>query len=92
VAADLTVYDQLYNLFAQTINAFNRLDILVNNAGFGEFGRLSDANFSSPYQSVTAIDETAVLQLTQLFIPYLNQTNGTITHISSSSLNNPVTN
>ena len=74
-------------------NYFKRFlffDILLNVAGIFKSARLVDANFSRVFEEVTAINEIAVLQVSQQAIPYLLKTNGTIVNIASTAAKYPV--
>ena len=90
MASDLTEDGGVSRLIRQTVHAYGRIDILVNNAGILKVARLVDANFSRVFEEVTAINEIAVLQVSQQAIPYLLKTNGTIINIASIAAKYPV--
>ena len=90
MASDLTEDGGVSRLILQTIQAYGQIDILVNNAGIFKPDRLVDANFSRVFEEVTAINEIAVLQVSQQAIPYLLKTNGTIVNIASTAAKYPV--
>ncbi|CAG2110785.1 unnamed protein product, partial [Medioppia subpectinata] len=87
--ADLTKTSEMQFLLNETIKTYGKLDVLVNNAGIGSIAQLMDKDFMKSYDSVFSIDLRAVVELNRLAVPYLNQTNGTIIHISSMCTHAP---
>ncbi|CAG2113148.1 unnamed protein product, partial [Medioppia subpectinata] len=89
IKADLTKTSEMQFLLHETIKTYGKLDVLVNNAGIGSMAQLMDKDFMKSYDSVFSIDLRAVVELNRLAVPYLNQTNGTIIHISSMCTHAP---
>lgn len=85
VKADFVDIAQVENVFNKTIEKFKRLDILVNNAGFaGKMKKLDDgADFMADYHKIMSVNLTSALRLSQLALPYLKETKGSIVNISS---------
>ncbi|CAG2176832.1 unnamed protein product, partial [Oppiella nova] len=83
VVADVTKTDDLNRLLNQTIQTFGKLDVLVNNAGIGMFAGVKDKNFMKSFDLINRVNLRAYLRLSQLSVPYLEETNGTIISISS---------
>ena len=89
-------YNPLYTLFTgdigdektceaiynETISKFGRIDILVNNAGSFSLGPLDTASIDS-FDDVMRINARSVVFLTQLCIPELKKTKGSIVNVSS---------
>ena len=90
MVADLTAEGGVSLLISTTIRRYQKIDVLVNCAGIFLGALLKDSNYSITYSQVTAIDEVAVLQVTQMAIPYLNKTNGSIINIASDVADKPV--
>ncbi|CAG2176508.1 unnamed protein product, partial [Oppiella nova] len=78
VVADVTKSYDLNNLMNQTIKTFGKLDVLVNNAGIGMFAGVKDNNLMKVFDKVIRTNLRAYVKLSQLAIPYLEETNGTI--------------
>ncbi len=76
LAAGQTVFDavQAKGLF---------IDLLINNAGFGDYGTFSDRPLSKQ-MAMVQLNITAVVELTGLFLPLMQQkSSGAIINISS---------
>ncbi|CAG2177288.1 unnamed protein product, partial [Oppiella nova] len=84
IVADLTKTDDVNRLLNETIKTFGKLDVLVNNAGVLKLSPLRDPNFMHVFDQTISINLRAYLELSQLAVPYLDKTNGTI--ISTSSI------
>ncbi|KIL36550.1 hypothetical protein SD71_07305 [Cohnella kolymensis] len=63
-----------------------RLDVLINNAGTGIFGRTPSQR---EYKLIYDTNVHAVYQLSELALPYLQQTGGNIINIGSSVTERP---
>ncbi|CAG2119272.1 unnamed protein product, partial [Medioppia subpectinata] len=83
VVADVGKSDDLKRLLNETIKTYGKLDVLVNNAGIGQFIGIRDPNLMSVFDKTIHINLRSFLELIQLSVPYLDQTNGTIISISS---------
>jgi len=88
--ADVTKTDDLNRLLNETIKTFGKLDVLVNNAGVGYESKITDKNFTEVFDQTFSVNLRAALQLIQLSIPYLQQTNGSIISTSSIASQLPV--
>ena len=76
LAAGQAVFDTV-----QTKGLF--IDLLVNNAGFGDYGTFSDRPLSKQ-MAMVQLNITAVVELTGLFLPLMQQkSSGAIINISS---------
>ena len=82
VTVDVTRRADLERLIEQTEQAFGRLDLLVNNAGITH---RSPAASTHPdvFQKVMAVDYQAPVELTQLALPLLTASAGSIVCIGS---------
>ncbi len=56
VACDVTVPEQVDDLFSQTVDAFGRVDLLFNNAGMGSKGRTIDEIDVETWNQVVAVN------------------------------------
>ncbi|MEZ4986692.1 MAG: glucose 1-dehydrogenase, partial [Saprospiraceae bacterium] len=74
---------QLQTLVDQTIAAFGRIDILVNNAATNPvFGPVEEAS-PVAFDKIVQINVKSPWQLSNLCLPYLKESGGSIIHISS---------
>ncbi|CAG2113661.1 unnamed protein product [Medioppia subpectinata] len=85
IVADVTKSADLNRLISKTIDTYGKLDILVNNAGAGFYGSFRAPDFMTKFDQSVALNLRAYLELTHLAVPYLDETNGTIISISSTS-------
>ncbi|CAG2107293.1 unnamed protein product [Medioppia subpectinata] len=92
VVADVGKSDDLKRLLNETIKTYGKLDVLVNNAGIGQFIGIRDPNLMSVFDKTIHINLRSFLELIQLSVPYLDQTNGTIISISSIAAFKPYIN
>lgn len=82
VAGDITLEADCKNLITATLQRFGRIDILVNNAGVsmrGTIGQLSPVVISTVFN----VNTVGPIMLTQMALPYIRQTKGSIVFISS---------
>ena len=81
-AGDVTLETDCRNLIATAIARYGKIDILVNNAGISMRGAIENL---SPHviSTVFNINAIAPLMLTQMVLPYIKQTKGSIIFISS---------
>jgi NAD(P)-dependent dehydrogenase (short-subunit alcohol dehydrogenase family) len=82
VKADASKKDNLQIIVDRTIEQFKKLDILINCAGIVVYGPVANASIDL-YDSVMDINVRGVILLTQLCIPHLVETKGTIVNVSS---------
>lgn len=82
VTVDVTHRDDLERLVQETRDTFGRLDLLVNNAGITH---RSPATDTSPqvFRKVMAVDWQGPVELTQLALPLLERSRGSIICIGS---------
>jgi len=83
VTADLTKREDVERLMNETIKTFGQLDVLVNNAGFVSPGDIHDKNITEEFDLTFNINLRAIVHITNLAVPYLEKTNGTIIDISA---------
>ena len=70
-------------LVESTIKHFGKIDILVNNAGFGKPFSIYDRNYLKNFTEMFNTNVKSVVALSQLVVPYLEQTKGVIVNVSS---------
>jgi 2-hydroxycyclohexanecarboxyl-CoA dehydrogenase len=84
VARDLGDPKALVEGWQETLGALGGLDVLVNNAGYTRTQPFSHDD--EAYQSrVLAVNLTAVLSLTRLALPYLEQAQGCVVNVVSDA-------
>uniref|UniRef100_UPI003AABF5C9 3-oxoacyl-[acyl-carrier-protein] reductase FabG-like n=1 Tax=Centroberyx gerrardi TaxID=166262 RepID=UPI003AABF5C9 len=82
VPGDLTDEETVKKTVEQTIAHFGRLDVLVNNAGILAIGSIETTGMAQ-YDKVMNINVRSVYHLTQLCVPHLIKTKGSIINVSS---------
>ncbi|XP_034026799.1 3-oxoacyl-[acyl-carrier-protein] reductase FabG-like [Thalassophryne amazonica] len=82
VPGDLTDENTVKGIVEKTVAHYGRLDILVNNAGILIMGGIETSDLSQ-FDKVMNINVRSVYQLTQLCVPHLIKTKGSIVNISS---------
>ncbi|XP_076802255.1 3-oxoacyl-[acyl-carrier-protein] reductase FabG-like isoform X2 [Clavelina lepadiformis] len=82
IVADLTKYEDLKRVIQKTIEEFTELDVLLNIAGICFKAPMEIVSFKD-FDAAYNINVRAPLFLTQLAIPYLEKTKGSIVNISS---------
>lgn len=82
VAADVTQPADVRRALDQTFEAFGRLDILVNAAGVIATGSIITTS-PEQWQEMMRVNLDSVYYLTQLAIPHLEKTRGSIVNVSS---------
>lgn len=82
IVADVTNEADAKRIVDSTIEKFNKLDVLVNNAGILKRGTIENTTLAD-YDSVMNINVRSVFHLTQLAVPHLIATKGTIVNVSS---------
>lgn len=80
--ADLREQSQLERLVSSTIDGFERIDVLVNSAGIIANGTISDTSLEN-WDKMMDINLRTVFSLSQLCVPYLEETKGSIVNVSS---------
>lgn len=83
IIADMANEEDVKRIMESTIAHFGKLDVLVNNAGISGVKFLGDDGIMQVYDSVMRVNVRGMLQLTQLAVPHLTQTKGSIVNNSS---------
>ncbi|CEF68969.1 Short-chain dehydrogenase/reductase SDR family and Glucose/ribitol dehydrogenase family and NAD(P)-binding domain-containing protein [Strongyloides ratti] len=81
-AADLSKEEDCNKLINNAKKEFKKLDILVNNAGLLKKGTIEDTKIED-YDYIMNVNLRALVILTQLAVPLLKETKGTIINVSS---------
>uniref|UniRef100_A0A3Q3RR21 Uncharacterized LOC113138527 n=1 Tax=Mastacembelus armatus TaxID=205130 RepID=A0A3Q3RR21_9TELE len=82
VPGDLTDEEMVKKTVAKTIGHYGRLDVLVNSAGILAMGSIETTDLAQ-YDKVMNINVRSVYHLTQLCVPHLIKTKGSIVNVSS---------
>ncbi|KAL0979063.1 hypothetical protein UPYG_G00180050 [Umbra pygmaea] len=82
VPGDLTNEDTVKTTVEQTVAHFGRLDVLINSAGILAMGSIETSDLAQ-YDKVMDINVRSVYHLTQLCVPHLIKTKGSIVNVSS---------
>jgi 3-oxoacyl-[acyl-carrier protein] reductase len=92
IRADVTRYDDIKNLVAQTVKSFGGVDVLVTNAGGpppGNFFAFEDSAWEQAFQ----LTLMSVVRLCREAIPHMRQRGGgRIINIASVSVKQPIEN
>lgn len=84
VACDVSVEDEVADMFAAAMEAYGRVDILVNNAGFGGGGLMSaEAVDIDVWDQTFAVNTRGVMLCVKHAIPSLRHQGGTIVNVAS---------
>jgi len=81
---DVSVPDEVDQIFAETEKRYGRLDCLINNAGVADFGPIEETSFER-WRTVMATNLDGVFLCTQAATPHLKKTSGSIVNIASIS-------
>ncbi|XP_069562600.1 3-oxoacyl-[acyl-carrier-protein] reductase FabG [Brachyistius frenatus] len=82
VPGDLTDEETVKTTVERTVARFGRLDVLVNSAGILAMGNIETTDLAQ-YDKVMNINVRSVYHLTQLCVPHLVKTKGSIVNVSS---------
>ncbi|XP_034026800.1 3-oxoacyl-[acyl-carrier-protein] reductase FabG-like [Thalassophryne amazonica] len=82
VPGDLTDENTVKGIVEKTVAHYGRLDILVNNAGILIMSGIETLDLSQ-FDKIMNINLRSVYQLTQLCVPHLIKTKGSIVNVSS---------
>lgn len=80
IVADVT--KDAERIINETMKRFYRLDVIINSAGITDLQSLNDITFNS-FDHIFDVNVNSVICLTQLAIPYLEETKGNIINVSS---------
>ncbi|CAG2111147.1 unnamed protein product [Medioppia subpectinata] len=83
VVADVSKSSDLKRLMNETITTFGKLDVLVNSASIMPMANITTPNLMHIWDQVFTYNLRSVLELTQLAVPHLEKTKGSIVDISS---------
>ncbi|XP_061625280.1 3-oxoacyl-[acyl-carrier-protein] reductase FabG-like isoform X1 [Phyllopteryx taeniolatus] len=89
VPGDLTDEDTVKRIVPEVMARFGRLDVLVNNAGILAMGGIETSDLAT-YDRVMNINVRSVYHLTQVCVPHLIKTKGSIVNVSSITGMRPV--
>jgi short-subunit dehydrogenase len=81
-AGDITSEAECRNLIDATLRRFGRIDVLVNNAGVSMRGTIEQLS-PEVISTVFKVNAIAPVMLTQMALPYIRKTKGSIVFISS---------
>jgi len=84
LALDVSVPDEVDQIFAETEKRFGQLDCLINNAGVADFGPIEETSFER-WRTVMATNLDGVFLCTQAATPHLKKSSGCIVNIASIS-------
>ena len=90
VSADLLMENDVKNLLEKTIKEFGRLDLLVNCAQISIPCSITDSDVMDKYLKVFNTNVRAVVLLTCLALPHIEETKGCIINLCSDSGLRPV--
>uniref|UniRef100_A0A669CWE1 Zgc:101858 n=1 Tax=Oreochromis niloticus TaxID=8128 RepID=A0A669CWE1_ORENI len=82
VPGDLTDEEIVKSTVEKTIAHFGRLDVLVNSAGILAMGSIETTDLAQ-YDKVMNVNVRSIYHLTQLCVPHLIKTKGSIVNVSS---------
>ncbi|GMS93245.1 hypothetical protein PENTCL1PPCAC_15420, partial [Pristionchus entomophagus] len=86
LAGDITDQQFLQKLVCDIVHKFGKLDVLVNNAGAAIFDMSGKTSLDVPIEhldNMMNLNVRSVVLLSQMAIPYLEQTKGAIVNVSS---------
>ncbi|XP_044735587.1 3-oxoacyl-[acyl-carrier-protein] reductase FabG-like isoform X1 [Chrysoperla carnea] len=82
ISGDLSNENDVKNILSSTIKEFCKLDVLVNNAGIMEEGSIETTNLEQ-FDRTFNTNVRSMYQLTNLAVPYLIESKGSIVNVSS---------
>ena len=84
IPADVTSFEAVENLVAQTVKEFGRLDVIVNNAGIGPNLLRTHQSTLKDWDKVIAVNQTGVFYCMKVALAqFLKQGGGNIVNIAS---------
>lgn len=88
IRTDVTVMADLENVLKKTMEVYGKIDCLINNVGFTTVHQFQDIT-EEIFNSTVDVNLKAAFFITQLFIPELIKSKGTIVNLSSAAAINP---
>ncbi|XP_078617567.1 uncharacterized protein LOC144885519 [Branchiostoma floridae x Branchiostoma japonicum] len=82
VSGDICDEQLRKDLVDQTVQKFGRIDVLVNNAAIGKISTIETTDMAD-YDRTMDVNLRSVVILTQLCVPHLAKTQGTIVNVFS---------
>lgn len=82
ITGEMTKDDDVKRIVESTIKHFGKLDVLVNNAGMIEIGTIETTDVQQ-YDRVFNLNVRSMYHLTNLAVPHLIATKGSIVNVSS---------
>lgn len=82
LVGDVTLEQDCRSLIERTIQHYGKIDVIVNNAGSSMRGPVEQL-IPNVVSSIYAVNTIAPVMLTQMSLPYIKETNGSIVFISS---------
>ncbi len=85
IKTDVTKFEELEALIAQTVSKYDRVDVIVNNAGIGGKHQLKTAEHThDDWHNVIAVNQTGVFYCMQAALKQMmKQGHGTIVNVAS---------
>ncbi|CAG2106406.1 unnamed protein product [Medioppia subpectinata] len=90
VVADVGKPEDVERLIKTTIEHFGKLDVLVNNAGPYTTTNITQTDLLPIWDETFSVNLRAIVQLTQLAVPHLEKTNGSIVNILADEAMQPI--
>jgi NAD(P)-dependent dehydrogenase (short-subunit alcohol dehydrogenase family) len=82
IQADVSKRDDLQKLVDETVKHFGKLDILINAAGILTSGSVAQGDMKD-YEQMMNVNVRSLVELSQLAVPHLIKTKGSIVNVSS---------
>lgn len=85
IKTDVTKFEEVESLIAQTVSKYDRVDVIVNNAGIGGKHQLKTAEHThDDWHNVIAVNQTGVFYCMQAALKQMmKQGHGTIVNVAS---------
>ncbi|WP_299800977.1 SDR family NAD(P)-dependent oxidoreductase [uncultured Maribacter sp.] len=85
IKTDVTKFEEVESLIAQTVSKYDRVDVIVNNAGIGGKHQLKTAEHThEDWHNVIAVNQTGVFYCMQVALKQMmKQGHGTIVNVAS---------
>jgi len=84
IPTDITKFDQIENLVAQTLDKFGQIDVLLNNAGLGRLNWLEKMDPQKDIEFQVQVNLIGMIQVAQAVLPHmLERKNGHIINMGS---------